>query len=50
VVVVDIETGEERARCATGSVPQSVVFPAVDHDATLWYCSFSTLARITPGS
>ncbi len=50
VVVIDIETGEERARAATGSVPQSVVFPAVDHDATLWYCSFTTLARVTPSS
>ena len=48
VVVLDIETGEERARAATASPVQSVVFPAVDHDATLWYCSFTTLARITP--
>lgn len=48
VVVVDIETGEERARAATGSVPQSVVFPAVDRDGAVLYCSFTTLARITP--
>jgi hypothetical protein len=50
VVVIDIETGEEKARAATGSIPQSVVFPAVDHDAALWYCSFSTLARVTSAS
>jgi len=48
VVVLDIENGEEKARAATGSVPQSVVFPAVDHGAALWYCSFTTLARVTP--
>ena len=48
VVVLDIETGDELARAATGSPVQSVVFPAVDHDATLWYCSFTTLARVTP--
>jgi hypothetical protein len=48
VVVLDIETGDETARAATGSVPQSVVFPAVDRDAALYYCSFSTLARVTP--
>lgn len=48
VVVLDLETGDERARAATGSPVQSVVFPAVDHDATLWYCSFTTLARVTP--
>jgi hypothetical protein len=48
VVVVDLETGVEKARTATGSIPQSVVFPAVDHDGALFYCSFSTLARVTP--
>ena len=48
VVVLDIETGEERARATTASPVQSVVFPAVDHDAALWYCSFTTLARVTP--
>jgi hypothetical protein len=48
VVVIDIETGEELARVVTDSPVQSVVFPAVDHDGALWYCSFTTLARITP--
>ena len=48
VVVIDLESGDEKARSATGSIPQSVVFPAVDHEAALFYCSFSTLARITP--
>lgn len=48
VVVLDLATGQERARAATGSPAQSVLFPAVDHAAALWYCSFTTLARITP--
>ncbi len=48
VVVLDLATGEERARAATASPAQSVLFPAVDHDATLWYCSFPTLARVRP--
>ena len=48
LVVLDIGTGDERARVATGSPVQSVVFPAVDHDTALWYCSFTTLARVTP--
>ena len=48
VVVLAIETGDELARAATGSPVQSVVFPAVDHDGSLWYCSFTTLARVTP--
>ena len=48
LVVLDIGTGDERARVATRSPVQSVVFPAVDHDTALWYCSFTTLARVTP--
>ena len=48
VVVLAIETGDELARAATASPVQSVVFPAVDHDGSLWYCSFTTLAHVTP--
>jgi hypothetical protein len=46
VVVLDVETGVERARAATGSPMQSVVFPAVGWGRDFYYCSFSTLARV----
>lgn len=45
VVFVDLDTGDEKARVATGSPMQSVVFPAAG-DGVAYYCSFSTLARI----
>ena len=47
LVVLDIETGTERGRVATGSVEQCVVFPSAGFGRDLYYCSFSTLARIT---
>jgi hypothetical protein len=47
VVVLDLATGREKARVATGSPEQCVVFPSVGFDRDLYYCSFSTLARIT---
>ena len=47
IVLVDVETGEDRGRAATGSPVQSVVFPAVGHDGALYYCSFTTVARVT---
>lgn len=46
VVVLDIETGEERARADTGSPVQSVVFPAVGFDRDLYLCSFTTLSHV----
>lgn len=45
VVLLDLETGDERGRVDTGGAMQSVVFPAAG-DGTFWYCSFSTVARI----
>jgi hypothetical protein len=45
-VVLDIESGEERVRVATGSPLQSVVFHAAGFDRDVYYCSFSTLARV----
>jgi hypothetical protein len=45
VVLLDIDTGDERPRVATGSAMQSVVFPAAG-DGVAYYCSFSTVARI----
>ncbi|MCU1498581.1 MAG: hypothetical protein JWM47_2534 [Acidimicrobiales bacterium] len=46
LVVLDIATGRERLRVAVGSPLQSVLFPAVGWDRDVYYCSFSTLARV----
>jgi hypothetical protein len=45
VVFLDLATGDERSRVATGSPMQSVVFPAAG-DGVVYYCSFATVARI----
>ncbi len=47
VVVLDLETGAEKARADTGSPLQSVVFPAAGFDRDLYLCSFTTLSRVT---
>jgi hypothetical protein len=46
LVVLDVETGTERARVATGSVLQSVVFPAPGFGRDLYYCSFACVSRV----
>ena len=46
LVVLDIETGDERLRVPVGSPLQSVVFPAVGWDRDVYYCSFSTIAHV----
>jgi hypothetical protein len=46
VVLLDIETGEERARAAIPTMFQSVVFPAPGWSNDVYYCSFSTIARV----
>jgi hypothetical protein len=46
VVVVDIESGAERARCPVPSLFQSVLFPAPGFARDLYWCTFSTLARL----
>jgi hypothetical protein len=46
VVVVDIETGEERARAAVPTLMQSVVFPAPGFDRDLYWVTMSTIARV----
>ncbi len=46
VVVVDIETGTERARARVPSMFQSVLFPAPGFGHDLYWCTFSTLARL----
>jgi hypothetical protein len=46
VVVLDVATGEERARVDTGSGMQSVLFPAPGWDHDLYLCSFLTITRV----
>jgi hypothetical protein len=47
LVVLDIETGDEKARVDTGSPVQSVLFPAPGFDRDVYLCSFMTLTRVT---
>jgi hypothetical protein len=47
VVVLDIETGREIARADTTSPIQSLVFQAPGFERDVYYCSMSTVARIT---
>jgi hypothetical protein len=46
VVLLDLATGEERSRAAIPTMFQSVVFPAPGWSNDLYYCSFSTIARV----
>jgi len=46
IVVLDIETGEERVRVDAGSAVQSVLFPAAGFGRDVYYCSFATLTRV----
>jgi hypothetical protein len=46
-VVLDIETGDERARADTGSPIQSVLFPTPGFGRDLYFCSFSTVSRLS---
>lgn len=47
VVVLDLETGVEKARVATGSPVQSVVFPAPGFDRDVYAVSFAGVSRIS---
>jgi hypothetical protein len=49
IVVLDIETGAERVRVDAGSPVQSVVFPAAGFDRDFYYCSFTTITRVSGG-
>jgi hypothetical protein len=50
IVVLDVETGEERVRVTSGSPVQSVLFPAPGFDRDLYLCSFTTLTRVSARS
>lgn len=47
IVVLDIETGEERLRVDAGSAVQSVLFPAPGFGRDFYYCSFAALTRVS---
>jgi hypothetical protein len=47
IVVLDIETGDERVRVDSGSPVQSVLFPAPGRARDVYYCSFAALARVS---
>ena len=46
VLVLDVETGVERGRASVPSLFQSVLFPCPGWNRDVYYCSFSTVARI----
>jgi hypothetical protein len=47
IVVLDIETGDERLRVDAGSPVQSVVFPAAGFGRDFYYCSFAAVTRVS---
>jgi hypothetical protein len=47
LVVLDIESGAEKARVDTGSPLQSVVFLAPGFGRDLYYCAFPVVSRVT---
>jgi hypothetical protein len=46
VLVLDVETGVERGRASVPSPFQSVLFPCPGWNRDVYYCSFSTVARV----
>lgn len=48
-VVLDVETGVEKARVPTDSPLQSMLFPAVGFAGDVYCVSFTTLTRVRPG-
>ena len=46
IVIVDIETGVEKARASSGSPVQSVLFGAAGFARDAYLCSFTTVTRI----
>ena len=47
LVVLSIDTGEELARSATDSPVQSVLSPSPGRDRSIYYCSLTTVAKIS---
>ena len=46
VVVLDLDTGEEKARAEVPSPGQAFLFPAPGFDRDLYYLSMTTIARL----
>ena len=46
VLVLDIETGQEKARVKTGGLMQGVVFPSAGWHRDFYWCSMDRLSRI----
>jgi hypothetical protein len=46
VLVLDVESGVERGRASVPSLFQSVLFPCPGWNRDVYYCSFSTVARV----
>ena len=46
VVVLDIETGAEKARVRTGGTMQGVVFPSVGWNRDIYWCSMRRVVRV----
>jgi hypothetical protein len=46
IVVLDIDSGDERVRVDSGSAVQSVLFPAPGFGRDFYYCSFAALTRV----
>jgi hypothetical protein len=49
VVLLDLGSGQELARADTGSPIQSVLFPTVGFDGSVYLCTFTTVTRVTAG-
>ena len=47
MVVLDLDTGEEKARVRVPSTSQAFLFPAPGFDRDLYYLSMTTIARVT---
>jgi hypothetical protein len=50
VLVLDVGTGVERGRASVPSPFQSVLFPCPGWNRDVYYCSFSTVARVAASS
>ncbi len=50
VVVLDIDTGREKARARTGGRMQGVVFPSPGWNGDFYWCSMDRIARVRPAA
>jgi hypothetical protein len=46
VVILDIETGQEKSRVSTGGHMQGVVFPSAGWHNDFYWCSMDRLTRV----